>query len=170
MDCLNRYAALVEVICRKNNPGKKTVQKLMYLVERKGVKLGLNYRIHFFGPYSSKLEDALNIMNNRGIIHIDTSGVTHRISIKNKLKKEHNSLSKDEKRIVNLVMKEFGAKSPRYLEGITTLDFVACLLKDKGIRDEKHIIEEVNRIKGEKFSNNQLQDYLCTLKRTGYLQ
>ncbi len=171
MDCLNKCAVFLTALLRqKNNPGKKTVQKLMYLVERKGANLGLNYRIHFFGPYSPKLEDVLNILNNQGVINIDTSGMTHTINIKNESKNGSGSLSIEEEGIVASVIDSFGKKSPRDLEGITTLDFVACLLKKKEIEDEKAIIKEVNRIKGDKFSNQQLKEYLIILKKTGYLQ
>lgn len=37
------------------DPGKKMVQKLMYLIERKGVEVGLNYKIHFLGLIAKNL-------------------------------------------------------------------------------------------------------------------
>lgn len=47
---MKNYAKCEEIlhyICQNQEPGKKMVQKLMYLMERKGIDLGLNYSIHF---------------------------------------------------------------------------------------------------------------------------
>ena len=31
-------------------PGKKTLQKLVYLIQQKGINLNYDYGIHFYGP------------------------------------------------------------------------------------------------------------------------
>jgi hypothetical protein len=51
MNNLRSYIEALESICENRNLGKKAVQKLMYLIERKGVEFDLDYTIHFFGPY-----------------------------------------------------------------------------------------------------------------------
>ena len=59
MNYFDKSAIIINQICEKIEPGKKMLQKLMYLIERKGVTLELNYSIHYFGPYSSKLDKNL---------------------------------------------------------------------------------------------------------------
>lgn len=48
-----KYMYILLEICKRIEPGKKMVQKLMYRMERRGMDLSLNYCIHFYGPYSS---------------------------------------------------------------------------------------------------------------------
>ena len=47
---LEQCAIIIRQICDATEPGKKMVQKLFYLMERKGLQLNLAYSIHFFGP------------------------------------------------------------------------------------------------------------------------
>ncbi len=170
MDNLANYAQVLKNICENRTLGKKAVQKLMYLIERKGVDLELGYTIHFFGPYSSKLDNILHILQNEELIEINTQGVTHTISIKD-VDFNMKHLSKDEKEKVAFVLDRFGNKTALELEGITTLDFVARSLEPKGkvkVKDEE-IIKEVVRIKGQKFSDEQLQSYLKELRELSFL-
>ena len=41
MNMLEKYAFLIGDICKDHQTGKKKLQKLMYLIERKGVQLDL---------------------------------------------------------------------------------------------------------------------------------
>ena len=45
---LEQCAIIIRQICDATEPGKKMVQKLFYLMERKGLQLNLAYSIHFF--------------------------------------------------------------------------------------------------------------------------
>lgn len=78
-------------------------------------------------------------------------------------------LSQGDKKIVSEVLDKFKNRSALELEGITTLDYVACSLSTKGNVDDTKIINGVKRIKGTKFSDNQLHNYLNILKECGYL-
>lgn len=163
---LSKYAKILEKICENEALGKKAVQKLMYLIERKGLNLDLNYKIHFFGPYSSHLDNVLQVLKSNEVIDIDTQGVTHTISIKEK--QDEDILSDNENEIVSYIIEKFGQKSAFELEGITTVDYVARSFGETMISDEK-IIEGVKRIKGTKFTEEQLYEYLSVLKEHGYL-
>lgn len=44
---LEQCAIIIRQICDATEPGKKMVQKLFYLMERKGLQLNLAYSIHF---------------------------------------------------------------------------------------------------------------------------
>lgn len=51
---------------------KKTLQKLVYLIEKQGVNLDYDFSIHYYGPYSSELNYAIYSLQMQGIIDIVT--------------------------------------------------------------------------------------------------
>lgn len=165
MNLLKKYAILIGDICADRETGKKKLQKLMYLIERKGVQLDLRYSIHFFGPYSSKLDHVIHILENEGRLDIDTSGKTHRIIMK---KQERRRLSKEDDVLVDEVRKVFYNKTPMELEAITTIDYVAVTLLHGEARRED-VIKQVKVIKGEKFSSQDLETGYDLLIEQGYI-
>lgn len=165
MNMLKKYAFLIGDICKDHQTGKKKLQKLMYLIERKGVQLDLRYSIHFFGPYSSKLDHIIHILENEDWLDIDTSGQTHRIIMK---KEENGQLSKEDNILVDEVREAFYDKSPMELEALTTIDYVATtLLHGTATRDD--VIKQVKIIKGKKFSSQELEREYDVLIEQGYL-
>ena len=159
---------ILHYICQKEEPGKKMVQKLIYLIERKGVDLGLNYSIHFYGPYSASLDDTLHALESHGIINITISGLTHKISPANRSDYPH-ILSEDEKEINFDVLNYFGNKTAADLEAYTTLDYVAhTILRDEGSKDQ--VIQDVLKIKSKKFSQNELTEKYQIMKELGYIK
>jgi len=172
MKMIEKYLNILKKICNKiENPGKKTVQKLMYLIEANGVELDLNYRIHYFGPYSPDLDNALHVLQNYDYIQIDTRQQTHKISIKDKSFSRNEVFTLEEEKNIDFVIDNFAHKSAYDLEGITTVHYVACTLMEKfgDIGDEK-IIDEVLSIKGTKFKPEQLNQYLEILKRYNLIE
>lgn len=170
---MQRMRKIVEVlddISVNYKPGKKTVQKLLYLMERRGVQLDLDYRIHFFGPYSSTLDNILRALHNSEVIDINTTSQTHTISVKDLSLCEGEGLSPAENEFVQFVIDKFGNKTALELEAITTLDFVARSLSESPvITDDSEIIKNVQKIKGNKFSEPQLIEHLNLLKQLKYL-
>ena len=165
MNMLEKYAFLIGDICKDHQTGKKKLQKLMYLIERKGVQLDLRYSIHFFGPYSSKLDHIIHILENEDWLDIDTSGQTHRIIMK---KEGNGQLSKEDNILVDMVRKAFYDKSPMELEALTTIDYVATTLLH-GNATRADVIKQVKIIKGKKFSSQELEKEYDVLIEQGYL-
>lgn len=165
MSNLDKIAIVIKQICSQTVPEKKTLQKLMYLIERKGLNLGLNYSIHFFGPYSSRLDNSLYILESFDKICINTSGAVHTICLGEA--DIDGTLDDGEQKVVDFVLKQFADKTARELEAITTLDYVATQLL-KGNCDDKEIIQRVQQIKGAKFSIDYLTDSLNILKQSKY--
>jgi len=165
MNLLDKYALLIGDICADKKTGKKKLQKIMYLIERKGVQLDLRYSIHFFGPYSSKLDQAVHILENEDRLDIDTSGQTHRIIMK---KEGNGQLSKEDNILVDMVRKAFYDKSPMELEALTTIDYVATTLLH-GNATRADVIKQVKIIKGKKFSSQELEKEYDVLIEQGYL-
>lgn len=162
----DKNAIIIGQICKDLEPGKKMLQKLMYLISRKGVDLGLNYSIHFFGPYSSKLDNAMHILESYDKLSIDTNGTTHIIRLGNS--PIDGELDADDQNKVNFVMEKFSSKSAHELEAITTLDYVATVIL-KGSGTDEQIVDKVMQIKGSKFSSSYLSDSLSVLKQNSYL-
>lgn len=163
-----KYAVIISQVCKRCSqaPGKKMVQKLMYLVERSGVELDLNYSIHFYGPYSSKLDNILHVMENKNIIQIDTSKPTHYIKMQEEL--NDKKLVDTEQEKVAYILEKFITMSASELEAITTIDYTANNLVSQNATDEQ-IISEVRKIKGNKFSEELLYKDLNLLKREGFI-
>ncbi len=166
MDLLSKYAVIIKMICQTMTPGKKMLQKLLYLIERKGVELNLNYSMHFFGPYSAKLDGALHLLESFDAISIDTCGSTHTINVTGEI--DDVELLGSEKELVLNVLAEFRGKSALELEAITTVDYVANNLLHQGANEEA-IISRVIQIKGNKFSHEELTRDLKLLESKNYL-
>ena len=166
MNYFDKSAIIINQICEKIEPGKKMLQKLMYLIERKGVTLELNYSIHYFGPYSSKLDNVMHTLESYDQLTIDTSGSTH--IIRRGDAPIEGSLDYSDQEKVDCVLDCFLQKSAHELEALTTVDYVAnTLLKRHGTDEE--IIEKVQEIKGSKFSYTFLCNELTMLKQFEYI-
>lgn len=166
MTSFDMNSVIINQICNQIEPGKKMLQKLMYLIDRSGLNLELNYSIHYFGPYSSKLDSTMHILESYDKLSIDTSGTTHIIHLGDV--KVEGKLEKKEQEKVDFVLENFSKKSAHELEAITTIDYVAVtMLKRQGTDQE--IINKVQQIKGTKFSQEYLIDCLNTLKTLKYL-
>ena len=166
MTSFETNSIIINQICNQVEPGKKMLQKLMYLIERGGVNLDLNYSIHYFGPYSSKLDSTMRILESYDKLNIDTTGVTHIIRLGDV--PIDGTLDGPDQQKVDFVMENFSTKSAHELEAITTIDYVAvAMLKGQG--SDQEIINKVQQIKGEKFSQEFLFHCLNTLKQLKYL-
>lgn len=166
MTSFDMNSIIISQICNQIEPGKKMLQKLMYLIDRNGLNLDLNYSIHYFGPYSSKLDSTMHTLESYDKLNIDTSGSTHIIRLGDVA--IEGTLEQPDQQKVDFVMENFSKKSAHELEAITTIDYVAAvMLKRQG--SDHEIINKVKQIKGSKFSQEYLSDCLNTLKHSGYL-
>jgi hypothetical protein len=155
--------AIVKVISRitKNNgaPCKKTLQKIVFLIEAKHVDLGCDYGIHFYGPYSADLDFAVRELNDEGILKIDYTPMEHLISVVGD-SFENGNINPT----VNEVIDEFSKETPSELELIATALYVYLQVKDVS-----RIKTEVIKIKGSKYSGSRIDSAIGRLKATGYI-
>lgn len=169
MDNINKLADLFVILCNKydHELGKKVTQKMFYFFERKGINLNLRYGIHFFGPYSSKLDNAMHMLEWDGIISINTSGVTHTISLGD-TPIESSTITGEEEAIASYVIETFKSKSPYELEAFATMDYIANSLLG-GIYTDELIIEKFKEVKGDKFKQPIINKTLSELKILGFI-
>jgi uncharacterized protein YwgA len=146
-------------------PGKKKFQKLVYMVENiANVRLGFDYEMYFYGPYSSKLDGLLTDLEGEGLIHYDYKGLNHLIQIDEP--NEYSDffevdLSADELKKIEDIFSDYGSKTPNELELLTTTHFAFQNLHDKS---SASVIKGVKKIKGSKYSDDNIQQALVELR------
>ena len=138
---------------------KKKLQKLVYLVENKGVDLGCDYILHFYGPYSADLDYAVRDLCADGIVNIEYTPSAHKLSLSSTSEKcDYNNET------ITTVVEEFKKDSPSDLELIATALYVFNVRKDKA-----KIEEGVRKIKGDKYNTAQINNAINRLTETGYM-
>lgn len=165
-----KYAQLFRLLCENFNGdklGKKVTQKIFYFFEREGISLNLRYGIHFYGPYSSKLDNIMHMLENEEYIFIDTTGTTHVISQGSKTD-SINTLTENEEQIAKKVINNLSKKTPLELEALATMDYIAnTLLPD--FSSEQDIISKFKEIKGNKFTDTYIEKTFSELTDTGLI-
>ena len=163
MENIEKFAELFDMLYTSFDGaelGKKVTQKMFYFYERKGISLNLRYGIHYYGPYSSKLDNILHILESEEYININTTGATHVISVKNGHSVK-DVLNMQEKEIASSVIKAFAHKTPLELEALATMDFVASSMN---CSSKEQIIQSFKMINGEKFSAKIINETFETLR------
>ena len=157
------YSAIVDVVDRltkiNGTPCKKTLQKIIFLIEAKRVDLGCDYGIHFYGPYSADLDFAVRELCDAGVLRIDYTPTEHRISIVDRSEMESYS-----NKIVNEVIARLGKESPSELELIATAQYVYLSTKDKS-----RIKDGVKKIKGPKYPDSRIDSAIQKLVEFGFV-
>ncbi|HBE81099.1 MAG TPA: hypothetical protein DDW65_25415 [Firmicutes bacterium] len=160
---------IIQKISQYQHPGKKMLQKMVYIIQRHGINLGFKYGIHYYGPYSSELDYATHSLAMLGAIEIIPDGMTQRIhmtEIAGTLQEEHQDqlLNDRQLEILNGIINKFAGFSAFELEVLTTTDFVAEDLRRSGKEwDDAAVLAGVKTIKGDKFSEEQIRNAIAEL-------
>lgn len=136
-------------------PVKKALQKTVFLLETKGIGLGFDYILHFYGPYCAELDHETARLSADGIVDFVYSKYGHKMKVSPKyLAAVETSLSEDSLRLVRDVIGRYKEKTASDLELLTTAIY-AYEHTDANTREE--VIEKVKTIKGEKYSDQEIQ-------------
>ena len=115
--------AIVNIVGRITNSGsapcKKTLQKIVFLIEANHIELGCDYGIHFYGPYSADLDFAVRELCDEDILKIEYTPMEHLISV---VDTDYAGGFNDDK--INSVVDEFSKDSPSELELLATALYV----------------------------------------------
>lgn len=156
-------AAIVSVIekitAKKSAPCKKTLQKIVFLIEAKRVNIGCDYGIHFYGPYSTDLDFAVRELHDEGVLNIEYTSMEHNISVVDK-----SFIEPYENSIIDAVIEEFGADTPSELELIATSLYVY-----QQVCDQAKVRDGVVKIKGTKYTTQRIDNAIARLIKTGYI-
>lgn len=164
---------VLEAINRHGAPGKKVMQKLVYLLQRRGIDFQFTFQMHFYGPYSSALDYALQSFERQGVITIEQRGPSSLLKISPYTWEEVDRNCLEEElcqylTIIDDVLAEFAGKTPRELELLTTVDFVyEELVKRDSAVTPKGVCHIVSNLKGSKFDGADISEavakvYSCT--------
>jgi uncharacterized protein YwgA len=161
----SRAAYIIDMINQnsKEKLGKKKLQKMVYLIEEKGVDLGYEYGLHFYGPYSADLNTETMFLSADGIVQFTYSEYAHTMEVSEGAELEPD-LSSSQKETIADVIEHFKDTTPSDLELFATTIYAYNNLEDKS---EKSIIAGVKKIKGEKYSVDQIKNAISKLDYFG---
>ncbi len=142
-------------------PCKKTVQKVVYLLEEAEESPEFDYTIHFYGPYSADLDYEIQDLAAQGVLNIDYTDRGHFISVNDTDEMGDVQLSVREQEIID----SFGKESPSKLELVATTLFVQ---RAKNATDTSQILPGVKKIKGSKYSDREICDAIGELHSQNY--
>ena len=157
------YNAIVSIVKKitekKGPPCKKTLQKIVFLIEAKKVNLGCDYGIHFYGPYSADLDFAVRELCDEGLLSIKYTDLEHKIIANNDF-----SCDKFENEAIDEIIDEFANDSPSELELLATALYVYLCTKD-----ESKIYNGVIKIKGEKYNDTRINSAIKRLQKNHFI-
>ena len=140
-------------------PGKKQLHKLVYLIQAKGLDLGYEYGIHFYGPYSDDLSRDLLSLCVNGDIAFRIEGQTHKIVPIRKPDDAEVNYNWDDV-LVDRIINTYKGYNASCLELLTTTHFVAVNLGNS----DKEILDGVKRIKGNKYPISDIMDAISHIR------
>lgn len=152
----NNVAYIISRICTitGHSPVKKALQKTIYLLEEKGVQLGFDYVLHFYGPYCAELDDETKRLSSEGVIHFEYCRYGHKIKIDPEYEASlETDLSEPYPTLIQRVIERYKDKSPSELELLTTAIY-AYKHTDGKTRDG--VAANVKKIKGKKYGDQEI--------------
>jgi len=153
-----------------NKVGKKLLQKIIYLLQRKGLNLGYNFSIHYYGPYSSQLEYDVYRLEIHGLVNVENNGYTHKITPAQNIVDNLKLAEVMEDKNRDLI-KKLCSFSARDLELIATVDYIINQMRINKIdkENQKVVIEKVIKLKGNKYSEQQIMEAITFLKQQEFI-
>jgi hypothetical protein len=148
-------------------PGKKELQKSVYLLQNKGLDLGYSYRFYFYGPYSDALDEDIQRLAIQGVLAINHEEMTHRITVK--LSPEAESIEDDKVKLIRSTANELKNITPIQLELMSTILFIINNNMVPENYNEDDIIDKVSDLKGDKYSDDDVKKYYKLLLDNKYI-
>lgn len=150
-------------------PGKKELQKTVYLLQNKGLASNYSYRFYFYGPYSDVLDEDIQRLTIQGALEIHQDDLTHRIMISNHARVRAIADDSKNARLIRETINDLGQISPRHLELMTTIIF---LLDNHMVGSncvEGDLVAKVHDVKDDKYRDEEIRQYYRLLKEKEYI-
>jgi len=153
--------------------GRTAIQKLVYFGRSTGVPVPYSFEIYNYGPYSDQVAFTVDGLLADEIL-IDTSPNSSKYS-NYRLSRNSVCFAPDiEKKVgphrkqIEVVVKNLGGFRPEQMELIATLHFVHHRLESTlGKKPSQlSVFSEFHRIKGDKFSREEVSSWYEALKRS----
>jgi hypothetical protein len=139
---------------RDKYTSKKTIQKLVYLIQEAGHDVGFDYSMTFYGPYSGGLDYALYELENDEMIRSNFTPEQTWITC---IAPELPPLDT----LADKVIAEYGRYPNDMLEQYTTVLYV---IRESQGKSKEEILGAVKRIKGEKYSSMDITRAIAKLR------
>ena len=140
-------------------PCKKTVQKMIYLIQEANEDYGFDYSIHYYGPYSAELDSEIRYLCTCGELNMDISSHGHMLSVSTSFTNQPLN------QVTQNTITSFAMKSPSELELLATTLYVQ---REIHKTDIDNIVNSVTKIKGTKYSEAQIKEAIFELVKNGY--
>lgn len=155
--------------------GRTALQKLTYFSKAVGVPIPCSFEIYNYGPYSEEVTRSVTALLADEAIQ-DSSTASKYSCYKPGFNAEEFSKNYIEevrsyRSMIDSVVKVLGGSKPESLELVATLHFVNAQQKGRlGIRPAKSsVVEEFQSIKGDKFSEADIDFWYSWLERSHLL-
>jgi uncharacterized protein len=180
----NLCAAFVTEITKsfqKHHPnhylGRTAIQKLVYFCQATGVPVPCSFEIYNYGPYSDELkftvdslladellEDRSNDPSKYSNYRVANSDIEFGEPIMSQVTTHRDQIDR--------VVRTLGEYKPQQLELIATLHFVAakCTSIEKVKPTREKIVQHFKRVKGDKFSDADINAWLNALVQSRLVQ
>lgn len=152
----NNVAFIIQELSRITGhpPVKKTLQKAVYLIEKKGVDLGFSYMLHFYGPYCSELDHETSALSADGIISFDYGQYGHKMHISSSTESiTSEGLGSEQINTIESVIFRYKNATASQLELLTTAIYA---YEHIGAKTRATVGENVKKIKGEKYNDFEI--------------
>ena len=156
--------------------GRTAVQKLVYFAKVLGVPVPCSFEIYTYGPYSDAVTFSIDSLMADDVI-VNTSAKPrysdYRLgrNAQEILEKYERSIG-PYKAVIDNVVGVLGAFRPEELELVATLHFIYHRLKRISGRtpDKAPVMGEFRRVKGKKFSQEEIDSFYEALKRARLIE
>lgn len=135
-------------------PVKKALQKTVYLLEKKGIDLGFDYILHFYGPYCAELDHETARLSADGVVGFDYSRYGHKMTVNSEcLPTLETNLSEESVRLAQEVISRYKERTAADLELLTTAIYA---YEHTDAKTQADVIEKIKIIKGKKYSDQEI--------------
>lgn len=142
--------------------GKKSIQKLVYFLQKFGVDLNYRYKMYHYGPYCSELSNDLDIMDMMDTVNIEDSSTTYGYSITlGESGKEQASdieqLLYSDREHFDKLLSVFGECSAKELELYATMHLVERILRKREQDWSQESVTREVKILKPKYPDNDIK-------------
>jgi uncharacterized protein YwgA len=138
-------------------PKKNHLQKLVYLLENKGVPLRYDYALHFYGPYSADLDWDTHDLEFDGIVKFQHDGHTHLVTLRGADMEIETSFTSATEIQIDELINRYESWTPSELELLATALYAYEVLTNK---TRQNVVEGVRKIKGKKYPVGKIESAL----------
>lgn len=158
---INAITYLLERL-KEKQVGKKSIQKLIYLLQELGVDLNYRYKMYHYGPYCSELSNDLDIMDMTNTINIEPNPNMYGYSIKlGEFGKEQASdieqLLYSDREHFDKLLSVFGECSAKELELYATMHLVERILRKREQDWSQESVTREVKILKPKYPDNDIK-------------